>query len=132
MKRLYEIKPTPFAVDISDSSTIGFYIQRRRFTKEVQDVLMISELFIGFVQNRLIMKKEYCVGEMRFSFRLDQTALLDVFVWEQTYSFDKLESNYIASALKKLLSEIKFSKFAEYVDVLEDDTYISAANSYYR
>jgi hypothetical protein len=130
MKRLYEIKPTPFAVDISTSSSeVGFYVNRRRSTKEIYEILIISEIFIGFVQNRLLLGKEYCVGRMSFSFHIDKVASLDIVVFGETHSFDKLECNYIASSLKKLLSEVKFSKYSEYVDVFEDDV---ASYGYYR
>ncbi len=132
MKRLFEMKPTVFAVDISSNSNeVGFYFNRRCCAKEIHEILMISEIFIGFVQNRLVLGKEYRVGQMCFSFRLDETALLDVFVWDETYSFDKLECNYIASSLKKLLSEVKFSKYSELVDVFEDDEYGPISYGYY-
>jgi hypothetical protein len=136
MKRLFEIKPTPFAVDISTSSNeVGFYVDRRCCAKQIYEILMISEIFIGFVQNRLALGKDYCIGEITFSFRLDEVikvAWLDVKVFEEIHSFDKLECNYVASSLKKLLSEVKFSKYSEFVDVFEDDAYGSASYGYYR
>lgn len=133
MKRLFEIKPTPFAVEISTSSNeVGFYVDRRCCVKEIHEILMLSEIFIGFVQNRLVLGKEYRVGQMCFSFHINEIPSLDVAVFGDMHNFDKLECNYIASSLKKLLSEVKFSKYTEYVDVFEDDVYGSASYGYYR
>jgi hypothetical protein len=133
MKSLFVITHSPFAIYISTSSKeIGLYVDRRCFVKNIQDILMVSEIFIGFVQNRLIPNKEYHVEEVIFSFRIDdksKVVSLNVNVFDETYTFDKLECNYIASCLKKLLSEVKFSKYTEPVDVFEDDT---ASYNYYR
>lgn len=136
MKSLFVITHSPFAVYISTSSKeIGLYVDQKCFVKNIQDILMISEIFIGFVQNRLIQNKEYHVGEVIFSFQTDDKAkvvCLNVSVFDDTYVFDKLECNYIASTLKKLLSEVKFSKYTKPVDVFEDDESEIASYSYFR
>jgi hypothetical protein len=136
MKSLFVITHSPFAVYISTSSKeIGLYVNRKSSVNNIQDFLMVSEIFIGFVQNRLVSEKEYCVGKMTFSFRIDDKAKvvsLNVNLFDEIYRFDKLECNYIASTLKKLMSEVKFSKYSEYVDVLEDDESEMASYGYYR
>lgn len=135
-KMLFPITNTPFSIDFRTSGKeAGLYVNGRLAVKSVQYVLLTSEIFIGFVQNRLIPDKEYQVEEIILSFGKDvegKVSHLNVNILGKTYKFDKLECNYIASCIKKALAEVKFSKYMEYVDVFEDDESEIASYSYFR